>query len=103
MRNPWGTTPYSNLIDDSILDKLDLNKNKGEFYITFSDFISNFDELYLVHTNLNAYNRELFDKNNKKWSETCFEGYLKEGINAGGIFRFRLVFIYVMIYIDNLY
>ena len=87
MRNPWGSDTFdeNEFINESIRDKLGLNKNKGEFYINFSDFIANFDELYLVHTNLNAYNRESL-KNDKKWIETSFNGYFKPGLNAGGLY-----------------
>ena len=66
--------------------------NYGEFFMSFDDFISNFQELNVAHVNMDAYfdpdeeddeEDEEFSKGNKEWKELKFSGEWLPGKNAG--------------------
>lgn len=92
MRDPWGEETWVGdwsrfsfkwtTLSAELQTKLNGNtKSNGQFYMSFEDFIQHFDELYLVHTNLDAFgyspsrtasiNRKSLKS---KWSCIQFEG-----------------------------
>lgn len=101
MKNPWGehkswTGRWSRFTNDWQRISKDLNKKfnftdqtHGIFYMSFEDFLEYFDELFLVHTNLNAYHRSTDDYylNKIKWLSVNFSGEWDEK-TSGGIFNF---------------
>lgn len=106
--NPWGEDAWVGKwsrfsrewaqVSPELLEKLfdaqnTKRKSNGQFFISFEDFLENFDELYLVHTNLSVYNYTptIEDFGNyfpMKWSCTHkFNGlWSLELETAGGIY-----------------
>lgn len=99
MRNPWGEdswagkwsrfsfewTRLSGELQESLLNSS--TKPNGQFFISFDDFVDYFDELYLVHTNLNAfdYSPTTATAVSHDWScETFLGSWSRESGTAGG-------------------
>lgn len=100
IRNPWGNEVEWNgswsdnssewdLLSETSRDKLGhLNANDGEFWMNFSDFMSNFDVVQIVHINLdcyidNALNEDDYEEN--KWNCTYYHSiWSTEHDTAGG-------------------
>lgn len=98
MRNPWGDDSWNgkwsrlsnnwNILTKKLRTKLlnDINKTQGMFYIQFEDFMAYFDELYFVHTNLNAFHRSCHDFHKLKitWNTNSFYGSWDSTTNNSG-------------------
>lgn len=99
MRDPWGEESWTGKwsrfsfewtnLSRKLQTKLNGNtKSNGQFYISFEDFLINFDEFYLVHTNMNAFNY-ITSKKYSIWSCVSFLGsWSKSDCSAGGLFLF---------------
>lgn len=118
MRNPWGENSWfgkwSRFSDEwtrlskQMAKKLNNAKTQtnGQFYMSFEDFIENFDELYIVHTNLNLYGfaegSRVADSFTLEWS--CFQFHGKWDVDngtAGGkwINLINIIFVSCFVYI----
>jgi hypothetical protein len=94
MRNPWGEdVSYkgdwnsASALWNGVSEELRQNLQcfDGQFYISFKDFRSNFDEVQFVHTNMNAmYDEQNLGSDNGIWQSKSFNGEWVPGINAGG-------------------
>ncbi|XP_076458518.1 calpain-9-like [Babylonia areolata] len=96
MRNPWGRGewkgPWSDnskemaRLPDNIREKMNIrNKDEGEFWISFEDFLRNFDEVQLCHLQVDAMIEELEDNKTKQnWNVTVYHDEWIRGVTAGG-------------------
>jgi len=58
----------------------------GEFLISLKDFIELFDELFIVHEDLNMLNSNLKEyTQNYEWNSIIFEGHWIKGVNSAGL------------------
>uniref|UniRef100_A0A8C5M379 Uncharacterized protein n=1 Tax=Leptobrachium leishanense TaxID=445787 RepID=A0A8C5M379_9ANUR len=90
LRNPWGNTEWTGAWSDdspewrmlrpSVRDKLTVNRNDGEFWMSFPDFLEQFSRVEVCNINLsNALKKEA-----KRWNEILFSGSWRSGFSAGG-------------------
>lgn len=100
MRDPWGEETWTGdwsrfsfawtTLSGDLQAKLNgSTKSSGQFYISFEDFLKHFDELYLVHTNLNAFAHAPLTHHHKsldnEWACVQFYGSWKsEDSSAAG-------------------
>lgn len=99
LRNPWGDShewtgawsdgsPEWDHISSTVKQELGLiNEHDGEFWMSFDDFVSNFEFICNVHVNLDAMMEELAigsDKNKLDWECKQYHGEWVPGVNAGG-------------------
>ena len=102
MKNPWGEDAWAGkwsrfsfewtTLSKQLQNQLNGDtKSNGLFYISFDDFVEHFDELYLVHTDLNAFNYSSQSFCSDQWLCEKFEGEwnLEKG-TAGG--KFTMIF-----------
>ena len=97
LRNPWGSlkpwkgawnvnsNKWKNL-DEEIKKKYSLRLDKnGEFYMSFSDFTANFEELNVAHVNLNAFFSELGapSSSEHKWQLKQYYDGWRHKVNSG--------------------
>ncbi|KAH9512851.1 Calpain-1 catalytic subunit [Bulinus truncatus] len=96
LRNPWGKGewrgPWSDrspemarLSQDLRNDLMYENKDDGEFWMSYEDFIQNFHEIQLCHLQPDALIQELEDNNRKQqWNVTVYHDAWIKGVTAGG-------------------
>ena len=95
MRNPWGNKdayngPWSKnssewkKVSESLKQELN-NQEEGEFFMSFKDFQSNFEDIDFVHVNLNAFYvvGQEYDMD-LSWSNKTYYGAWVRGKTAGG-------------------
>nr|XP_055073642.1 calpain-2 catalytic subunit-like [Misgurnus anguillicaudatus] len=90
IRNPWGqvewTGPWSdgssewNNISDSDRERLCCKAEDGEFWMSFSDFLSNYSRVEICNLTPDA----LSDDTINKWALSKFDGNWRRGSTAGG-------------------
>jgi hypothetical protein len=99
MKNPWGDNSWTGKwcrysaewakLDKNLIKKLNHEKSQinGLFFISFDDFLENFDELYLVHTNMDLVSPQgCANGSFKDWSCVQFNGnWSVETATAGGL------------------
>lgn len=95
MRNPWGEKDSYNgpwginsrewsKVNESIRKDLDI-QDDGEFFMSFKDFLKEFDDIDFVHINLNAFyivGKDYYE--NITWENSNFAGEWIKGKTAGG-------------------
>ena len=99
MRNPWGQrnsysgpwsprTPEWNKVSDNVKKELNYTDDgDGNFFISYEDFLKQFDDVDFVHVDLNAFYSTDSDYNNTfKWINKTFVGSWVKGKNAGGTY-----------------
>lgn len=96
LRNPWGrkewTGPWSDVSDEIRNLPMELKKKlnivieeDGEFWISYDDFLANFDEVQLCHLQPDTVALELANKFHKRnWSVTVYHDAWIKGVTAGG-------------------
>ncbi|XP_059138837.1 calpain-A-like isoform X2 [Physella acuta] len=96
LRNPWGRDewkgPWSDrspemrhLTKELQNDLLFVSRDDGEFWMSYEDFIANFDEIQLCHLQIDAIIEELTDNKKKQdWNVTVYHDAWIKGITAGG-------------------
>ncbi|CAF0817426.1 unnamed protein product [Brachionus calyciflorus] len=96
VRNPWGETksytgkwssksPEWNKISPEIKKALKMDdQTDGQFLISLSEFIKNFDELDIVHVDFNAFSDDTNSESKVNWINKQMIGSWKKGLNAGG-------------------
>ncbi|MEQ2215251.1 hypothetical protein XENOCAPTIV_029624 [Xenoophorus captivus] len=103
IRNPWGevewTGPWSDdavyllsilyehlssrewdYVDNSVKDRLHKRSEDGEFWMSFSDFLREFNRLEICNLTADA----LQNTQMKKWNTALFGGEWRRGSTAGG-------------------
>ncbi|KAL3876235.1 hypothetical protein ACJMK2_034105 [Sinanodonta woodiana] len=96
LRNPWGQGEWNGAWSDksahirsmSTEMKKQLNlviEEDGEFWISFEDFVANFNEIQLCHLQPDALHQELANNKLKQnWSVTVVHDAWIRGLTAGG-------------------
>nr|KAG5703165.1 hypothetical protein BaRGS_027330 [Batillaria attramentaria] len=96
LRNPWGrgewrgrwsdNSPEMARLPDSIKDEMNIrNREEGEFWMSYEDFIQNFHEIQLCHLQVDAMVDELEDNDLKQnWNVTVYHDEWIRGVTAGG-------------------
>ncbi len=107
LKNPWGHKSKWNgkygkhshawdLLSPELVARLKVHDQPhGVFYLSYNEFIDYFDELYLVHTNLNAYYAKNMNCPSVNWTARNFYGQWHTNKNtSGGIKKFNLFMFY---------
>ncbi|KAK5898600.1 hypothetical protein CesoFtcFv8_008161 [Champsocephalus esox] len=94
IRNPWGqvewtgawsdSSPQWREISDEDRDRLSLCAEDGEFWMSFSDFLSHYSRLEICNLTPDA----LSDDSVSKWALTKFDSSWRRGSTAGGCRNF---------------
>ncbi|CAL1530831.1 unnamed protein product [Lymnaea stagnalis] len=96
LRNPWGSGEWKGAWSDRSQEMRYLTKelqdqlmytdrDDGEFWMSYEDFIDNFHEIDLCHMQPDALIEELSDNNIKQqWNVTVYHDAWIKGITAGG-------------------
>lgn len=97
IRNPWGNevewkgdwsdgSREWNQVSDSEKQEIGLVFDKdGEFWMSYSDFMSNWDQIQICHLSPESYSDEFLEKNdNLGWKLTMYNSSWVSGNNAGG-------------------
>lgn len=98
LRNPWGGSewngPFSDtarewsLIPESAKKEIGLNfDNDGEFWMSFRDFMNNFDLIEIC--NLSPDDTMSYENNKKKWNVKFFADQWVVGVSAGGCANYQ--------------
>jgi Ca2+-binding EF-hand superfamily protein len=93
LRNPWGQKEWNGAWSDKSNEWLNIdaktrqelgivNEEDGEFWISFQDWLDNFQMLQLCHL---PPNNSLRDRDD--WKEVSFNGSWVRGVNSGGSSR----------------
>lgn len=96
LRNPWGNEhEWSGAFSDKSRDwdyisemakrDIDLNfDHDGEFWMSFRDFMNNFDLMEICNLSPDDLTKDLRTGSRKKWNMKDFEGQWVAGVSAGG-------------------
>ncbi|KAK7113571.1 calpain-B-like isoform X2 [Littorina saxatilis] len=96
LRNPWGRREWKGAWSDNSQEMLRLpeqikeemrirNRDEGEFWISYEDFVRNFDEIQLCHLQIDAMIEEMEDNSfQQKWNVTVYHDEWIRGVTAGG-------------------
>ncbi|KAI8729645.1 calpain-9-like isoform X2 [Biomphalaria glabrata] len=95
LRNPWGhgewngpfsdKSPEWNLLSQADKDATLKTKDDGEFWISLTDFRTNFDELEICHLTPDAFTEEIsHNLDRSQWAVTEHYGSWVSGVSAGG-------------------
>lgn len=96
LRNPWGKNewlgPWSDrsldwqAIPDQVKQEIGMQvKREGEFWMSFEDFLMNFDFLWVCHLEPDAISEEIAMENHQAmWESTKYMSEWISGYNAGG-------------------
>ncbi|CAH2255659.1 calpain-8 [Pelobates cultripes] len=98
LRNPWGevewTGPWSdeapqwNSIDPKVKAALDKQSDDGEFWMAYSDFISEYSKLEICNLTPDT----LTSKEQHQWNITLYNGSWVRGSTAGGCLNYPATF-----------
>ncbi|KAK5621336.1 Calpain-1 catalytic subunit [Crenichthys baileyi] len=98
IRNPWGevewTGPWSDnsrewdYVDHSVKDRFHNCSEDGEFWMSFSDFLREFNRLEICNLTADA----LQHTQMKKWNTALFGGEWRRGSTAGGCRNYPATF-----------
>ncbi|KAM4693240.1 calpain-8 isoform 2-T2 [Discoglossus pictus] len=98
IRNPWGEVewdgPWSDeapewsSVDPKVKAALDKQKDDGEFWMAFSDFLSEYSQLDICNLSPDT----LTSSTQKKWEVTLFNGTWTRGSTAGGCQNYPATF-----------
>lgn len=100
IRNPWGnhiewsgpwsdnSSNWDDVSEDVKSDLGFLKENDGEYWISYTDFMDNFDSLEICHLSADSYaNNELsldFETKDTSWKCTTYHSFWEIGVSAGG-------------------
>ncbi|BFZ03220.1 hypothetical protein BsWGS_06259 [Bradybaena similaris] len=96
LRNPWGQgewkgawsdrSPEMRQLSKQLQDDLNFHdRDEGEFWMSYDDFIHNFHEIQLCHLQPDALISELADNDRKQmWNVTVYHDAWIRGVTAGG-------------------
>ncbi|KAL8585039.1 hypothetical protein ACOMHN_043675 [Nucella lapillus] len=96
LRNPWGKGEWNGswsddskemaYLQENIREQMRIrNRDDGEFWIRFEDFMKNFDEVQLCHLQVDAMIEEMDDNEVKQnWNVTVYHDEWIRGVTAGG-------------------
>lgn len=96
LRNPWGkgewkgawsdNSPEMAYLPESIKEEMHVrNREEGEFWMSYDDFLKNFHEVQLCHLQVDAMIDELEDNDLKQnWNVTVYHDEWIRGVTAGG-------------------
>ncbi|XP_055380828.1 calpain-A-like [Condylostylus longicornis] len=100
LRNPWGNeaewngawsdhSPEWRFIPDSEKERIGLNFDRdGEFWMSFHDFLSNFDRVEICNMSPDSLSEEQRHDGRRRWEMSVFEGEWTPGVTAGGCRNF---------------
>lgn len=98
IRNPWGEVEWTGAwsdnsrewdsVDSSSRSRLQNRSDDGEFWMSFSDFLREFNRLEICNLTADA----LQNSQLKKWSSNLFQGEWRKGSTAGGCRNFPATF-----------
>ncbi|PVD38264.1 hypothetical protein C0Q70_00875 [Pomacea canaliculata] len=96
LRNPWGRGEWNGAWSDNSREMQSLpsdiraemdarSVDEGEFWMSFEDFVKNFQEIQLCHLQIDAMVEELRDNQNKQnWNVMVYHDEWIRGVTAGG-------------------
>lgn len=96
LRNPWGKGEWNGSWSDRSSEWRDVSdktkeeigmqrKIEGEFWMSFEDFLKEFDRLWVCHLEPDTVAEEIFSTNDRTvWKSTKFMSEWIRGYNAGG-------------------
>ncbi|XP_061566510.1 calpain-1 catalytic subunit [Cololabis saira] len=98
IRNPWGEVEWTGSwsdnsrewdnVDRSVRSRLQNRSEDGEFWMSFSDFLREFNRLEICNLTADA----LHNSQMKKWSSSLYQGEWRRGSTAGGCRNFPATF-----------
>lgn len=101
LRNPWGKDEWNgawcdgskewSTIPEKVKQELELIKREdGEFWMSFEDWLANFERLTMCHLYPDAVTREICETNGKRmWDQEVFQSEWIPGVNSGGSGGYR--------------
>ncbi|XP_055839215.1 calpain-A isoform X2 [Episyrphus balteatus] len=114
MRNPWGneaewngpwsdSSPEWRYIPEDQKIEIGLTFDKdGEFWMSFQDFLNNFDRVEICNLSPDSLTDEEQHNGKRKWETSMFEGEWTAGVTAGGCRNFLDTFWHNPQYVINL-
>ncbi|XP_055919708.1 calpain-B isoform X4 [Eupeodes corollae] len=114
MRNPWGneaewngpwsdSSPEWRYIPEDQKIEIGLTFDKdGEFWMSFQDFLNNFDRVEICNLSPDSLTDEQQNNGKRKWETSMFEGEWTAGVTAGGCRNFLETFWHNPQYVINL-
>ncbi|KAJ8008812.1 hypothetical protein DPEC_G00082310 [Dallia pectoralis] len=98
IRNPWGQVEWTGAwsddsrewdsIDPGVRGQLQIRSDDGEFWMSFSDFLSEYSRLEICNLTADA----LEATQQMKWSSSVYPGEWRKGSTAGGCRNFPATF-----------
>ncbi|KAH8398927.1 hypothetical protein KR222_005072 [Zaprionus bogoriensis] len=104
MRNPWGnecewngpwsdSSPEWRYIPEDQKTEIGLTFDRdGEFWMSFQDFLTNFDRVEICNLSPDSFSQRSTDNRKHKWEMSMFEGEWTPGVTAGGCRNFLETF-----------
>lgn len=96
LRNPWGKSEWKGAwsdgskewssIPDSVKREIEFEKlEDGEFWISFDDWLRNFNRMAMCHLSPDALTQEVLESNGiRMWNQSTYMAEWVTGFNAGG-------------------
>uniref|UniRef100_A0A4W6D9L9 Calpain-1 catalytic subunit n=1 Tax=Lates calcarifer TaxID=8187 RepID=A0A4W6D9L9_LATCA len=93
IRNPWGEVEWTGAwkwdsVDRSVRERLQNRSEDGEFWMSFSDFLREFNRLEICNLTADALQHSQL----KKWSSSLYQGEWRRGSTAGGCRNYPATF-----------
>ncbi|XP_017468261.1 PREDICTED: calpain-A [Rhagoletis zephyria] len=100
MRNPWGneaewngpwsdSSPEWRYIPEDQKQEIGLTFDRdGEFWMSFQDFLNNFDRVEICNLSPDSLTEEQQSSGKRRWEMSMFEGEWTQGMTAGGCRNF---------------
>ncbi|XP_053677985.1 calpain-A-like [Anopheles nili] len=92
LRNPWGQREWTGawsdnslewiLVNDEKMSELNIVRQDGEFWMSFEDFVTYFDDISICHQC--PKDLDSFQNTHFPWEMLCHTGEWKRGSTAGG-------------------
>jgi calpain, invertebrate len=104
VRNPWGDSnewkgawsdgsqEWKAVTDDEKRSLGLVNEHDGEFWMSYKDFVSNFDRLEICYLGPDSLVKDEELKGTRKWESCSFDGAWHRRINAGGCRNYKSTF-----------